>query len=274
VRIGLRGRVVGPTAHRGSNLVFLIDVSGSMQTPERLPLVQDSLRLLVAALDERDFVSIVVYAGRSGLVLPPTSGAEKSRILQAVDGLQTGIPISRGEEIRLAYDTATARFIKGGNNRVILATDGDFNFGILDGAALENLIHGRARTGVFLSVLGYGMGNHRDSTPEALARVGNGNYAYIESLRDAREALVERRAGTRITIARDVKIEVVFDPTQVAGYRLIGYENRRLDARGFEDDRKDAGDLGAGHAVTDRSPHLLHPTNARSPMWHQVSRRF
>ena len=250
VRIGLKGREIALDRRPASNLVFLIDVSGSMQPPNKLPLVKRGLQLLVEKLNENDRVAMVVYAGASGLALPSTSCEQKSRILAALDNLEAGGSTNGGAGIQLAYDTAMANFIKGGTNRVILATDGDFNVGVTNQGDLLRLIEEKARSGVFLSVLGFGMGNYKDSTLEKLADKGNGNYAYVDSINEARKVLVEQMGGTLITIAKDVKIQVEFNPAQVAAYRLLGYENRLLRAEDFNDDTKDAGEIGAGHTVT------------------------
>jgi Ca-activated chloride channel family protein len=233
-----------------SNLVFLIDVSGSMSSPDKLPLLKDSMRILVNQLTARDRVAMVVYAGASGLVLPSTPVGNKGEILNALNSLNSGGSTNGGEGIRLAYQVAADNFIKGGNNRVILATDGDFNVGTTSDSDLTSLIEQKRKTGVFLSVLGFGTGNLNDSMMEKLADKGNGNYSYIDTEDEARKALGSEVAGTLFTIARDVKIQVEFNPAKVAGYRLIGYENRLLANRDFEDDQKDAGEIGAGHTVT------------------------
>lgn len=248
-RIGIQGKKVG-LEQRNSNFVFLVDVSGSMNQPDKLPLVKESLRLLVEQLDEKDRVSLVTYAGSSGLVLPPTSGDQKDRILAAITNMSPGGSTHGSAGIQLAYEQAIAGFIPDGVNRVILCSDGDFNVGISSPSDLEKLITEKARSGVFLSVLGYGTGNLKDRTMETLADKGNGNYGYIDSLSEARKLLVEQMTGTLITIAKDVKIQVEFNPAQVASYRLIGYENRLLAKEDFNDDTKDAGEIGAGHSVT------------------------
>jgi len=250
VKVGLKGRVIAQDKRSPSNLVFLIDVSGSMQPPNRLPLIKRALPLLVEKLTENDRVAIVVYAGASGLVLPSTSCDHKAKILAALENLEAGGSTNGASGIQLAYDTAIANFIKGGTNRVILATDGDFNVGVTNQGELTRLIEDKAKSGVFLSVLGFGMGNYKDSTLEKLADKGNGNYAYVDSLQEARKVLVEEMGGTLITIAKDVKIQVEFNPALVGAYRLIGYENRILRAEDFNDDTKDAGEIGAGHTVT------------------------
>lgn len=250
VQIGLQGKKVSLDDTPPSNLVFLIDVSGSMNSPEKLPLVKQGLRMLVGQLRPQDRVAIAVYAGASGLVLPSTSGAEKGEILATLDNLEAGGSTNGGEGIQLAYTVALNNFIQGGNNRVILATDGDFNVGLSSDDELVRLIENKRRSGVFLSVLGFGSGNLNDSMMEKLADRGNGNYAYIDSEEESRKALGQQVAGTLYAIAKDVKIQVEFNPALVAGYRLIGYENRLLADRDFNDDKKDAGEIGAGHSVT------------------------
>lgn len=250
VRIGLKGREVSEAARPAANLVFLLDVSGSMNEPNKLPLVQKSLRLLVEKLRPQDRVAIAVYAGSSGMVLPSTPASRKSEILAAIDGLRSGGSTNGALGIHLAYDLARANFITGGVNRVILATDGDFNVGTTSDGELVRLIEEKARTGVYLSVLGFGMGNLKDSTLEQLADKGNGNYAYIDSLAEARKTLVEQAGGTLVTIAKDVKLQVEFNPAVVQAYRLIGYENRLLAKEDFKNDAVDAGEIGSGHTVT------------------------
>lgn len=250
VQIAVQGQELARAAVGPRNLVFLIDVSGSMDSPDRLPLLRQGLRMLVQDLDERDRISIVVYAGASGLVLPPTSGADKPRIRAAIDELGAGGSTNGGAGIALAYAQARASFVAGGVNRVILASDGDFNVGVTDHDELVRLVEQQRSSGVFLSVLGFGRGNLNDRTMEQLADRGNGNYAYIDSAREARKVLVEQAAGTLVTIASDVKLQLEWNPAAVAAYRLIGYENRRLAAEDFRDDRKDAGELGSGHSVT------------------------
>ncbi len=249
-RIGLKGWEMEQDERPASNLVFLLDVSGSMIPNNKLPLVVEALKLLVDQLDERDRIAIAVYAGASGLVLPSTSCDDKEAILGALDQLRSGGSTNGGAGIQLAYDTAVANYLDGGVNRVILATDGDFNVGTTNSGGLTRLIEDKAKSGVFLSVLGFGMGNIKDSTLETLADKGNGNYAYIDTLKEARKVLVDEMGGTLVTIAKDVKIQVEFNPAQVAAYRLIGYENRLLAAQDFNDDTKDAGEIGAGHTVT------------------------
>jgi len=250
VRIALRARDVDMRRAPASNLVFLVDVSGSMYGPGRLPLVKQSLALLVNELREEDHVAIVVYAGQAGLVLPSTPGSEKQRILQALDGLEAGGSTAGGAGLRLAYDVARRNFIRGGNNRVILCTDGDFNVGQSSDASLVQMIEDRRKEGSFLTILGFGMGNYKDSKMEKLAGAGNGNYGYIDDLLEARKMLVREMGGTLLTVAKDVKLQVEFDPTKVQAYRLLGYEDRLLRDEDFANDAKDAGDVGAGHTVT------------------------
>ncbi|MBL9214324.1 MAG: von Willebrand factor type A domain-containing protein [Opitutaceae bacterium] len=250
VRIGLKGREVADAQRPPANLVFLLDVSGSMQSPNKLPLLKQSLRLLVDRLRPDDRVAIAVYAGAAGLALPSTRVAHRDEIRDAIERLAAGGSTAGAAGIQLAYDVARANFIPGGVNRVILATDGDFNVGPASEGELVRLIEEKARSGVFLSVLGFGMGNLKDATLEQLADRGNGNYAYIDSLAEARKALVEQAGGTLVTIAKDVKIQVEFNPAAVQAYRLIGYENRLLEREDFNDDQVDAGEIGAGHTVT------------------------
>ena len=250
LRIALRARDVDMRRAPASNLVFLIDVSGSMYGPGRLPLVKQSLALLVNELREEDHVAIVVYAGRAGLVLPSTPGSDKQRILQALDGLEAGGSTAGGAGIRLAYDVARQNFIRGGNNRVILCTDGDFNVGQSSDGELVRLIEDRRKEGSFLTILGFGMGNYKDAKMEKLAGAGNGNYGYIDDLLEARKMLVHEMGGTLLTVAKDVKLQVEFDPSRVRAYRLLGYEDRLLRDEYFANDAKDAGDVGAGHTVT------------------------
>jgi len=250
VRIGIKGKELDVDHRKPSNLVFLIDVSGSMDSPEKLPLLKSAMKLLVDRLGENDRVAIVVYAGSEGLALPSTTGDRKAALAEAIDTLVPGGATNGAAGIRLAYNTAVANFIPGGINRVILATDGDFNVGISSEGDLIRLIQEQARSGVFLSVLGFGKGNLQDAKLEKLADNGNGNYAYIDTLNEARKALIEQMGGTLVTIAKDVKIQVEFNPAEVNAYRLIGYENRVLRHEDFNDDQKDAGDIGAGHTVT------------------------
>ena len=250
VRIALRARDVDMRRAPASNLVFLVDVSGSMQGPGRLPLVKQSLALLVNELREEDHVAIVVYAGNAGLALPSTSGEDKQRILAALDGLEAGGSTAGGAGIQLAYDVVRKHFIRGGNNRVILCTDGDFNVGASSDGALVDLIEQRRTEGAFLTILGFGMGNYKDAKMEKLADAGNGNYGYIDDLLEARKTLVHEMGGTLVTVAKDVKLQVEFNPARVQAYRLLGYEDRLLRDEDFANDAKDAGEVGAGHTVT------------------------
>ncbi len=229
---------------------FMLDVSGSMDEPNKLPLVKQAMQLLTEQLTENDRVAIVVYAGNSGLVLPPTRGNEREKICAAIAGLTAGGSTNGGQGIQLAYEAAQAHFVPGGTNRVILATDGDFNVGVTDPGDLVRLIEEKAAGGVGLSTLGFGGGNLKDATLEQLADRGNGNYAYIDTAGEARKVLVEQLCGTLVTFAKDVKLQIEFNPAQVGAYRLIGYENRLLREQDFNDDRKDAGEIGAGHTVT------------------------
>jgi Ca-activated chloride channel family protein len=250
VHIGLQGEPIETKDLPPSNLVFLIDVSGSMDSPDKLPLLKSAFRLLTNELDDKDTVSIVVYAGSAGVVLPPTHGNEKEKILDAIDNLQAGGSTAGGEGIERAYQLAKEQFLRSGNNRVILATDGDFNVGVSSEAELVQLIEEKREQDIFLTVLGFGTGNIQDAKMEQIADRGNGNYAYIDNLREAQKVLVNELGATLFTIAKDVKIQVEFNPAKVQAYRLIGYENRLLQNQDFNDDTKDAGELGAGHAVT------------------------
>ncbi|MCC6748304.1 MAG: VWA domain-containing protein [Deltaproteobacteria bacterium] len=250
VLLGLQGRRIPDAQLPPRNLVFLLDVSGSMDTANKLPLLKAALRLLVGQLTERDRVAMVVYAGASGVVLPSTAGSEKAKILAALSRLQAGGPTNGADGIRLAYRVAREHFRPGGINRVILATDGDFNVGTTSEGDLVRLVEAERQSGIFLTVLGFGMGNLKDSTMEQLADKGNGNYAYIDNLAEARKVLVRQAGSTLVTIAKDVKVQVEFNPKRVAAYRLLGYENRLLRAEDFNDDRKDGGEIGAGHSVT------------------------
>ncbi|MFY8035937.1 MAG: YfbK domain-containing protein [Cyclobacteriaceae bacterium] len=250
VHIGLQGKNIAKDNLPPSNLVFLIDVSGSMSEENKLPLLKSSFKLLVEQLREQDRVAIVVYAGAAGLVLPSTSGSDKKKIIGALENLQAGGSTAGGEGIRLAYEIAKENFKKGGNNRVILATDGDFNVGESSNEAMEKLIESKRNDGVFLTTLGFGMGNYKDSKMEVLADKGNGNYMYIDSILEAQKALVNEFGGTLFTIAKDVKLQIEFNPAKVKSYRLIGYENRMLKSEDFNNDKKDAGELGSGHSVT------------------------
>ena len=250
VRVGLKGREISAEGRGPANLVFLVDVSGSMNSPDKLPLLQRSLSALVENLSDDDRVAIVTYAGSSGLVLDSTQGKAKREILDAIANLRSGGSTNGSGGIKQAYETARQNFLKGGNNRVILCTDGDFNVGVTDQGGLQKLIETERESGVFLSVLGFGTGNLKDSTMETLADKGNGNYAYIDSISEGRKVLVEQMGSTLFTIAKDVKIQVEFNPARVAGYRLIGYENRLLAKEDFNNDKIDAGEIGAGHTVT------------------------
>ena len=262
VRIGLQGRRYASRELPPSNLVFLIDVSGSMASSDKLPLVQQAFRLLVNELREEDRVAIVVYAGSAGLVLPSTPGTDRATILSAIDRLQAGGSTAGGAGIRLAYEIARRNHLPEGNNRVILATDGDFNVGVSSEGELVRLIEEKRREGTALTVLGFGTGNLKDSRMEQLADKGDGNYAYIDNLLEARKVFVSELTSTLFTIAKDVKIQVEFNPARVRAYRLIGYENRLLATEDFSDDTKDAGELGAGHSVT--ALYEIVPAGARS----------
>lgn len=248
VKIGLQGKEVPLDDIPPSNLVFLIDVSGSMNSPNKLPLLKSAFKLLVNQLRDEDKISIVTYAGAAGLALEPTS--DKNKILEALDKLYAGGSTAGGQGIQLAYKIAEENFLKNGNNRVILATDGDFNVGASSDQAMEDLIVEKRESGVFLTCLGFGTGNYQDSKMETLADKGNGNHAYIDTMQEAQRVLGTEFGGTLYTIAKDVKIQVEFNPTKVQAYRLIGYENRLLNAEDFNDDKKDAGELGSGHTVT------------------------
>jgi Ca-activated chloride channel family protein len=250
VRIGLKAPAIDDAKVPPRNLTFLIDVSGSMFSENKLPLLKRALLLLVDQLRPEDKVAMVVYAGNSGLVLPPTSGREKAAIRNALTALEAGGSTNGAAGIELAYETAQKNFVKGGINRVILCTDGDFNVGTTSEGDLTRLIEQKREKGVFLTVLGFGMGNLKDATMEKLADRGNGNYAYIDGIEEARKVLVKEAGATLVTVAKDVKLQVEFNPTQVAGYRLVGYEKRLLKDEDFNDDKKDAGDIGAGHSVT------------------------
>ncbi len=250
VRIGIKGKEIQVDKRPASNLVFLIDVSGSMDSSEKLPLVKSAMTMMVDKLDKNDRVSIVVYAGAAGLVLEPTTGDQKTNIIKALDRLKAGGSTNGAGGIELAYKTASQNFIKGGVNRVVLATDGDFNVGTTSRDGLLDLVKKHADKNIYLSILGFGMGNYKDGMMETLSNKGNGNYAYVDNLNEARKVMVEQMSGTLITIAKDVKIQVEFNPKLVESYRLIGYENRILNHEDFNDDKKDAGDIGAGHTVT------------------------
>jgi Ca-activated chloride channel family protein len=250
VHIGLQGKKIPTENLPSSNLVFLIDVSGSMNSANKLPLLKSAFKMLVEELRDQDRVAIVVYAGAAGLVLPSTPGNDKEKIIQALDRLEAGGSTAGGAGIKLAYEVALQNFRKEGNNRIILATDGDFNVGASSNAEMERLIEQKRDQGVFLTVVGFGMGNYKDDKMEILADKGNGNYAYIDNLQEARKVFVSEFGGTLFTIAKDVKFQIEFNPTKVQAYRLIGYENRRLQNEDFNDDKKDAGELGSGHTVT------------------------
>ncbi len=250
IQIGLQGKEIATGNLPLSNLVFLVDVSGSMEDYNKLPLVKASMNMLVDKLRENDRVAIVVYAGNAGLVLPATSGNSKTKIKEAIDNLEAGGSTAGGEGIRLAYKTAKENFIKNGNNRIILATDGDFNIRATSDDELVRMIEQERKSGVFLSVLGFGMGNYKDNKMQQLADKGNGNHSYIDNISEAKKVLVNEFGGTLFTIAKDVKIQVEFNPSKVLAYRLVGYENRMLAAEDFNDDMKDAGELGSGHTVT------------------------
>ena len=250
LQIGIQGYTVPKAQIPAANLVFLIDTSGSMDEPDKLPLLRESFKQMVAQLRPQDRISIVVYAGSAGLVLPPTSGAEKPTILAALDQLSAGGSTNGGEGLQLAYAMAKQAMIRNGVNRVILATDGDFNVGTFDQKALETMIADQRKSGIALTTLGFGTGNYNDSMAEQLADIGNGNHAYIDNLTEGRKVLVDEMSSTLLTIAQDVKIQVEFNPAVVAEYRLIGYENRALRREDFNNDKVDAGEIGAGHDVT------------------------
>jgi len=250
LQIGLKAKSIDKAEMPKNNLVFLLDVSGSMDSPEKLALLKKGFRLLVKELRPSDKVSIAVYAGASGLVLPATPGSQKDKILDVLDNLTAGGSTAGGEGIKLAYKVAKENFIKGGNNRVILATDGDFNVGLSDDDALIKLIEKKREDDIFLSVMGFGTGNLQDGKIEKIADNGNGNYSYIDNILEAKKVLVTEMGGTLLTVAKDVKLQLEFNPTHVKNYRLIGYENRLLEAQDFNDDTKDAGEIGAGHTVT------------------------
>ncbi|MDR0351830.1 MAG: VWA domain-containing protein, partial [Opitutaceae bacterium] len=250
VRIGIKGRELDTATRPPVSLVFLLDVSGSMNTPEKLPLVKDAMRMLLDTLRPDDRVAIVTYAGASGLALPSTPASKKRDILAALDALRAQGSTNGALGIQLAYDVAKANFIQGGANRVILCTDGDFNVGVTNDGDLARLIEEKARTGVFLTVLGFGMGNYKNSKLELLANKGNGQHGYIDSRLEARRMLAGQAGATLVTIAKDVKLQVEFNPAAAQSYRLIGYENRRLAREDFNNDNVDAGELGAGHTVT------------------------
>lgn len=250
LHIGIKGREVDTENIPASNLVFLIDVSGSMNQSNKLPLLIQSFKMLVNQMREQDKIALVTYAGRAGVVLEPTSGANKVAIHDALDRLRAGGSTAGAQGIKTAYDLAKQHFIKNGNNRVILATDGDFNVGISSDKDLVNLIEEKRKDNIFLNVLGFGMGNYKESKMQKLANSGNGSHSYIDNIHEARKVFVDELQGTLFTIAKDIKIQIEFNPTYVSHYRLIGYENRLLRDRDFNDDTKDAGEIGAGHSVT------------------------
>ncbi|MEZ5357906.1 MAG: VWA domain-containing protein [Candidatus Zixiibacteriota bacterium] len=250
LHIGLQGKSFESEELPASNLVFLLDVSGSMNSPDKLGLVKKAFRMLTDNLREQDRVAIVVYAGAAGLVLPSTSGDNKQEILAAIEKLHAGGSTAGGAGIRLAYEVASKNLIKGGNNRVILATDGDFNVGISNTSDMVRLMEEKRELGISITVLGFGMGNLKDSRMEQMADNGNGNYYYIDNEKEAKKVFVNEMGSTLFTIAKDVKIQIEFNPVRVASYRLIGYENRLLNDEDFNDDKKDAGEIGAGHTVT------------------------
>ena len=250
LRIGLKGYDIAAAKLPPANLVFLVDVSGSMMSPDKLPLLKSGLTLLVQKLRAQDKVSLVVYAGNTGVILEPTAGDQKGKILAALEGLTAGGSTNGGAGIKLAYAMAEQGFINGGINRVLLATDGDFNVGTVSFEALKDMVEQKRKTGVSLTTLGFGTGNYNDRLMEQLADVGNGNYAYIDNLNEANKVLANEMSSTLETIAKDVKIQIEFNPATVAEYRLVGYENRMLKRQDFNNDKIDAGDIGAGHTVT------------------------
>jgi Ca-activated chloride channel family protein len=250
LRVGIKGFEIAANERPASNLVFLIDVSGSMDSPDKLPLLKDAFRLLTDQLTAKDRVSMVVYAGNSGVVLEPTAGNEKHKILAALDKLEAGGSTNGAQGIKLAYQLARDSFIKKGINRVVLATDGDFNVGVVNFEALIDMAERERQTGIAITTLGFGTGNYNDQLMERIADAGNGNYAYVDTLNEARKVLVSELSSTLFTIAKDVKIQVEFNPAEVLEYRLIGYENRTLAREDFNNDKVDAGDIGAGHRVT------------------------
>jgi Ca-activated chloride channel homolog len=268
LHIGLQGEKIENKNLPASNIVFLFDVSGSMNSPDKLPLLKSAFKLLVQQLREKDRVAIVVYAGSTGLVLPSTSGEKKQTILNSLENLSAGGSTAGAAGLQLAYKVATENFIKGGNNRIILATDGDFNVGLSSNSEMERLIEKEREKGIFISVLGFGTGNYMDDKMEIIADKGNGNYAYIDNIMEAKKVLVTEFGGTLFTIAKDVKIQIEFNPAVVESYRLIGYENRLLNDEDFEDDKKDAGELGSGHTVT--ALYEIVPTNKNTDKTNQL----
>ncbi|MCX6254024.1 MAG: von Willebrand factor type A domain-containing protein [Bacteroidia bacterium] len=276
LHMGLRGKSIDKSSLPPSNLVFLLDVSGSMSDPNKLPLLKSAFGLLVNELRAQDRVAIVVYAGAAGLVLESTPGNRKEAIMAAIDNLEAGGSTAGGAGLKLAYAEAEKNFVKGGNNRIILATDGDFNVGESSNGGMERLVEEKRELGVFITVLGFGMGNVKDDKMEIIADKGNGNYSYIDNLQEARKVLVREFGGTLFTIAKDVKFQIEFNPAKVESYRLIGYENRLLNDEDFNDDTKDAGEMGAGHNVT--ALYELIPTGSDErvpsidPLKYQVTR--
>ncbi|UPQ80902.1 von Willebrand factor type A domain-containing protein [Flavobacterium azooxidireducens] len=262
LKVGLQGKNIPTDNLPASNLVFLVDVSGSMNEQNKLPLLKQSMKILVEQLRKKDKVSIVVYAGAAGMVLPPTSGDDKKTIIDALEKLQAGGSTAGGAGIELAYKIAQENFVKNGNNRVILATDGDFNVGASSNTDMQTLIEEKRKSGVFLTCLGYGMGNYKDSKMETIANKGNGNYAYIDNIQEANRFLGKEFKGSMFAIAKDVKIQIEFNPQHVQAYRLIGYENRKLKDEDFVNDTIDAGELGSGHTVT--ALYEIIPTNVKS----------
>jgi len=250
IHIGLQGKDLDYDNLKPSNLVFLIDASGSMSDDNKLPLLKKGLKLLLSQLDDKDKVSIVAYAGAAGLVLPATAASDKSTILNALDGVTSGGSTAGGEGIQLAYKLAKENLIEGGNNRVILATDGDFNVGVSSSSELVTLIEEKRKDDIYLTICGLGMGNYKDGRMEQISNAGNGNYFYIDNIREAEKVFVKEMRANMFTIAKDVKIQIEFNPNTVKAYRLVGYENRMLAKEDFDDDTKDAGELGAGHTVT------------------------
>jgi len=250
LHVGLKGKSIDKSELPPSNLVLLIDVSGSMSAANKLPLLKQAFRMLVNELRPEDRVAMVVYAGAAGLVLESTPGSNKSQIIAALDQLQSGGSTAGGAGLKLAYKVAQENFIEEGNNRIILATDGDFNVGASSNAEMERLIEEKREYGIFMTVLGFGMGNYKDDKMEIIADKGNGNYAYIDNIQEARKVFITEFGGTLFTIAKDVKFQIEFNPARIKGYRLVGYENRLLNDEDFNDDKKDAGEMGAGHTVT------------------------
>lgn len=250
LHVGLQAKNIDKTELPNSNLVFLIDVSGSMSSANRLPLAKTAMKILLDELRPQDRVSIVVYSGNTQVLLESTPASNKTKIADAISSLGAGGYTAGGQALRMAYEVAEKSFIKGGNNRIVMCTDGDFNVGESSNAAMERLVEEKRKKGVFISVLGFGMGNYKDDRLEIIANKGNGNYGYIDNIQEARKILVSEFAGTLYTIAKDVKLQIEFNPERVKAYRLIGYENRRLNDEDFNDDKKDAGEMGSGHSVT------------------------